>query len=75
MCQTATWLPIWLIGVSAMLFLKPIQLFLTSKYNKSVALQHMVPPPPPLLALKIIKRWLLAAIFSPCTLLSQQPSL
>eukprot|EP00038_Savillea_parva_P007598 m.171252 g.171252 ORF g.171252 m.171252 type:complete len:467 (+) comp13350_c0_seq1:54-1454(+) len=36
--QAYTWFPIWLIGTFALNFLKPIQLFVTKRYNRSVAL-------------------------------------
>lgn len=38
--QHKTWLPIWFIGTFAMNFLKPIQLMVTGKYNRAVALSQ-----------------------------------
>eukprot|EP00040_Diaphanoeca_grandis_P038365 m.256350 g.256350 ORF g.256350 m.256350 type:complete len:455 (-) comp34305_c0_seq1:318-1682(-) len=36
--QMYTWAPIWLIGTFAMNFLKPVQMFMSGMYNRSVAL-------------------------------------
>lgn len=36
--QHKTWFPIWFIGTFAMNFLKPIQLMVTGRYNRAVAL-------------------------------------
>jgi len=35
--QMYTWAPIWLIGTFAMNFLKPVQMFMSGYYNRSVA--------------------------------------
>eukprot|EP00056_Hartaetosiga_gracilis_P012019 m.187234 g.187234 ORF g.187234 m.187234 type:complete len:267 (+) comp13623_c1_seq17:600-1400(+) len=39
--QALTWIPIWAIGTFAMSYLKPLQLFLTGKYNRSVAIMEL----------------------------------
>eukprot|EP00730_Choanoeca_flexa_P002052 TRINITY_DN10892_c0_g1_i2.p1 TRINITY_DN10892_c0_g1~~TRINITY_DN10892_c0_g1_i2.p1 ORF type:complete len:444 (+),score=95.02 TRINITY_DN10892_c0_g1_i2:355-1686(+) len=39
--QSKTWVPIWMIGTYAMNFLKPIQMFVSGHYNRSVKMIEM----------------------------------
>jgi len=39
--QWWTWPPIWAIGTYAMCFIKPIQMFVTGSYNRSVAMMEL----------------------------------
>eukprot|EP00052_Salpingoeca_macrocollata_P001574 m.26320 g.26320 ORF g.26320 m.26320 type:complete len:446 (-) comp11495_c0_seq1:49-1386(-) len=49
--QHLTWVPIWFIGTMAMAFLKPVQMFSTGFYNRSVRVM-------PLTKRRTIEHWL-----------------
>jgi len=39
--QHKTWYPIWVIGTAAMSFLKPLQMYLSGKYNRAVVTMRL----------------------------------
>lgn len=39
--QHRTWVPIWWIGTAAMCFVKPVQMFLTGRYNRAVGVMAL----------------------------------
>ncbi|EDQ89353.1 uncharacterized protein MONBRDRAFT_8218 [Monosiga brevicollis MX1] len=41
--QAFTWAPIWIIGTYAMSFIKPVQMFLTGEYNRSLKMMELSP--------------------------------